>query len=37
MFVDNYLLKSYEILLTNETIDKEFINTIIKKINLTGE
>ena len=37
MLVDNYLLKSYDILLTNETIDKEYINTIIKKINLTGE
>ena len=34
MLVDDYLLKSYEILLKNDTVDKEYIDTIIKKINL---
>jgi uncharacterized membrane protein len=34
MIVDDYLLKSFEILLKNETIDKEYIDIIIKKINL---
>ena len=34
MIVDDYLLKSYEILLKNDTVDKEYIDTIIKKINL---
>jgi hypothetical protein len=36
LLVDNYLLKSFEILLKSDTVDKEYINTIIKKINLAG-
>ncbi len=34
VMVDDYLLKSYEILLKNDNVDKEYVDTIIKKLHL---